>query len=103
MSDTYRVIISKRADADLEAIHGSISRSSPDGAVTVVGDVLKSLELLAVLPKRNRVVTTPPTNPPVRSLPVPPYMVYFEVYEDRRVVYVLRIRHGARKPLKRFR
>jgi plasmid stabilization system protein ParE len=38
----------------------------------------------------------------VRSLPVPPYMVFFRVDDKLLVIRILRIRHGARKPLRRF-
>lgn len=34
---------------------------------------------------------------PVRSLPVPPYIVYFRVLDDQRVIRVLHVRHGARR------
>ena len=39
---------------------------------------------------------------PVRSIPVPQYIVYFRVLDQENVVRVLHVRHGARRPLRRY-
>jgi plasmid stabilization system protein ParE len=36
--------------------------------------------------------------PPIRSLPVGSYVVYFRVIEAKRLVTILEIRHAARRP-----
>jgi plasmid stabilization system protein ParE len=38
----------------------------------------------------------------VRSLAVRPYIIYFRAIDDEKVVRDLRIRHGARRALRKF-
>jgi plasmid stabilization system protein ParE len=38
----------------------------------------------------------------VRRMPVPPYLIYYRVDDARRVVEVITIRHGKRRPPKSF-
>jgi plasmid stabilization system protein ParE len=64
---------------------------------------MDAIALLEELPHRTIVAVQPPNAKyPVRSIAVWPYVVFFRVVDDDRVVRVIRIRHGARRPLKRF-
>jgi plasmid stabilization system protein ParE len=100
---TYRVIISKKAAADLQSISDEISKDSPNNAAGMIERILKSIDLLEIFPHRTLV---PGQNPklkhPARSLPVDPYVVYFRILEESRTVRITQIRHGARRPPKRL-
>jgi plasmid stabilization system protein ParE len=77
----------------------AISDEASSGSVRVI---LAAIESLNPFPRRNVVRPQRPAKWPVRSLPVPPYIIYFRVDDDRRVVRVVRVRHGSRRPLKRY-
>jgi plasmid stabilization system protein ParE len=103
MPDAYRIILAKRVATDLERIFDYIAERSPQNAPRVIDHILASIERLAEIPHRTIVADQPgKANSPVRSLAVPPYVIFFRVVEEQRVVRVLRVRHGARRPLKRF-
>lgn len=68
----------------------------------MVEQILRAIDMLEQTPHRQRVVTKRKTGTIIRSLPVPPYMVFFQVSDENLIVEILRIRHGARRPLKRF-
>ena len=96
---TYRVIITPRAAGDLEGIHDFISKDSVQNADAMVNRLLGALEPLKEFPHRTVVAhQSPRLKFPVRSLPVRPYIIFFRVLEDQKVVRVLHIRHGARRP-----
>jgi toxin ParE1/3/4 len=103
MMDEYRVIITPRAGADLQDIYDYIAQDSRDNAAAMVTRILDALEPLKHFP--HRTVQERQGNGlryPVRSLPVPPYIVYFRVLEEDRVVRILHVRHGARRPPQRL-
>lgn len=101
--NAYRLIITPRAGRDLERIHEYISKASPQNADAMILRILDALELLKQFPHRTVVEhQSPKFRHPVRSLPVRPYLVYFRVLDDQSVVRVLHVRHGARRPPKRF-
>ena len=104
MMPPYRWTATPRALRDLTSIHDDLTRaSSADVASSVVQRVVDALDDLTVTPNRNIVDPQPKSRrPPVRSMPVPPYVIYFRVYDGDRIVRVSRIRHGARQPLRRF-
>ena len=97
MPETYLVRITPRALADLEAIFDYIRRDSPQNAAAMVARLLDAIDGLDILPHRfdvPRVGTV--RGRQVRSMPVRPYLVRYRIEETRKVVYVLRVRHGAR-------
>ncbi len=104
MTPPYQWVASPHTLRDLTHIHNGIARaSSARTATRVVEQIVDAFDHLTATP--NRTVVDPQPNsrrPPVRSLPVPPYMVYFRVYDQDRTVRVSRVRHGARQPLRRF-
>lgn len=104
MADRFDVRITNEAYADLDAIFRYIEEDSPENARRMLARLVSDIEELAELPYRNP-VWEPSRKPDrvVRSLPVPPYKVYYRVIEDGKVVRVLHVRHGARRQPKRFK
>ena len=65
--------------------------------------IMDSIDTLEIFPHRTVVERQDPNlRYPVRSLPVKPYVVYFRVIEDERIVVIRHIRHGARQPPETF-
>ena len=98
MPDTYLVRITPQAVADLTQIFDYIKQHSPQNAAATIGKVLDAIDGLNILPYRfdvPRVGTV--RGRQVRSMPVRPYLVRYRIDETRKVVFVLRIRHGARR------
>jgi plasmid stabilization system protein ParE len=93
MPARYKVLLSKRASQDLQSLFGYIAEDSPPNAGAMVDRILQSLELPKIFPRRNVVEGQhPKLKHPVRSLPVPPYMVFFRVVHAHKIVRVLRVR-----------
>src|SRR6266536_5949495 len=98
MSRNFRVRLTTQALSDLEEIHASISRDSPQNAASMIERILDSIDLLELFPHRTVVERQTSTlKYPVRSLPVKPYVIYFRVIEDQSIVVIRHIRHGARQ------
>jgi plasmid stabilization system protein ParE len=94
----YRVIITPRAGADLQAIYDYIAKDSAANAAGMVERILNALEPLKQFPHRTVVERqNPRLRHPVRSIAVRPDVVYFRVLDDEQVVRVLHVRHGARR------
>src|SRR5690348_1427817 len=94
----YRVIISPRAYADLDAILTYIAQSSPQNAGKVIDRLLNQIQSLKYFPRRCRV--TPQAREPdlsLRTLTVRPFLVDFRIREEARVVQILAVTHGARR------
>lgn len=94
----YRVIVSPRAYADLDAILTYIAQSSPQNAAKVIDRLLGQIHSLKYFPHRCRV--TPQAHDldvSLRTLTVPPFLVDIRIREGPRVVEVLAVTHGARR------
>lgn len=103
MPDAYRILLAKQAASDLERIFGYVASQAPDAAPALVRKVLDSVENLRTFPHRTVVDGQSARVPhPVRSLPCESYMVYFRVLDAQRVVRIVRVRHGAQRPLRRY-
>jgi plasmid stabilization system protein ParE len=103
MTESYRIIFSPEASADLTVLHAFIAKESPANSAKMVERILASVELLKRFPHRTVLEhQSRKIKYPVRSLPVKPYVVYFRVLDNDRIVRILTIRHGARRRLKRF-
>ena len=99
----YRIIITPRAGRDIEGIYDHIACDSPDNAPSMVKRILDALEPLRQFPHHNLVQRqNRKLRHPVRSLPVRPYIVYFRVYDDDRVVRIVHVRHAARHRPRKF-
>jgi len=103
MPDLYEVRITGEAGSDLESIHHYISLDSPQNADAVVVRLLKAIDSLERMPHRYKMYRRG-SRPGriVRSMPWPPFVVYYEVREDDGVVRVLTVRHGARRRPRSF-
>jgi toxin ParE1/3/4 len=103
MPQAYRVIVSPRAFADLDAILDYISQDSPANAVKMIDRLWDSAKSLEQLPHRYRIVfgRRRPAKE-TRMMPVPPYLIYYRIVEEQSVVRVITIRHAARRRLRRL-
>jgi len=103
MPPSFHIILSPEAAGDLESLHEYISNDSPHNAAMVVGRILDAIATLEIFPHRNVVEwKSGKIKDPVRSLPVKPYIIYFRVLESQQAVRILTVRHGARRPPRRF-
>jgi len=101
--ETFRLIITPRAGSDLQRIYDYIARDSEQNAAGMITRILDAIDLLKQLPHRTVIERqNPKLRYPVRSLPVRPYVVYFRVLDDDRVVRILHVKHGARGGTGRF-
>lgn len=99
----YRLVISPKFAADLASIHDRIAKDSPANAAGTASRIMDALEPTQAVPHRAPIEPQPPgLRYPVRSVAVPPYVVYFRAVDADQVVRVLRVRHGARRPLRRY-
>jgi toxin ParE1/3/4 len=98
MADTYRVRITPRALSDLESIFHRIETDSPQNAGKMIRALVDAIDGLDMMPYRFNVPRTGPVRGrQVRSMPVRPYLVRYRIDEKRRAVFILRVRHGARR------
>ena len=87
-----RLIFDDRALADLEKIYNWIAQDDRQSAKAVVERVYASIELLASFPYMGR----PGREESTREWAVPrlPYIVVYEVHEERDVIVVIAVFHG---------
>jgi addiction module RelE/StbE family toxin len=98
MPDTYQIRIAPRALADLESIFDYIAQDSRQNAEGLIQKLLDAIEGLNILPHRFDVPRVGMVRGrQIRSMPVRPYLVRYRIDEGRRTVFILRIRHGARR------
>jgi plasmid stabilization system protein ParE len=69
----------------------------------MVERLFEAIEALEFLPYRYKVhqVNKQPERV-IRSMPVPPYVVYYRILETAGVVRILTVRHGARRKPRKF-
>jgi plasmid stabilization system protein ParE len=98
MAEHYHVIIEPRASQDLISIYTYIEKDSPQNAKSVAQLLFDAIDSLEFFPRRYRVHRWR-RNPLriVRSMPVPPFIIYYRVLEHDHAVQVLTVRHGAQK------
>ena len=86
------------ASSDVETIFDYIARDSPQNAATVAAVLIAAVDSLSQFPHRYKVHrSSRDPNRVIRSMPVPPYVVYYRSNEDDGTVHVLTIRHGSRR------
>ena len=94
----YRVIISKPALGDLEAIARFIAHSvhgSPTVALKIGEELIGMAESLATLPHRGAAVHR---RPGLRKLSHRYYLIFYQVNETARIVEIVRIWDGRQNP-----
>jgi toxin ParE1/3/4 len=98
MPDMYAVHITPRALADLEGIFNFISKSSQQNAPKMLESLLSAIDGLSLFPHRFNVPRTGYIKGrQIRSMPVRPYLVRYRIDDRRKAVFILRVRHGARR------
>jgi plasmid stabilization system protein ParE len=103
MPERYCVLILPNATADLVRICSYVEQQSKQNAMAVAARLIEAIDSLDLLPHRYEVHEhrTDPTKS-VRSMAVPPFIIYYRVNDAQQRVRVLSIRHGARRQPKRF-
>jgi len=104
MPDRYRIVILPEAGANIDAIFGYVEQHSLQNATRVAATILKAIDSLEILPRRHKVHSS--SRDPrrvVRSMPVPPYLIYYRVVESDKVVEVMTVRDGRRRQPRRFK
>ncbi len=97
----FRVILTDPAFVDVEEAANFIWAESPVNARRWLADFWWAVDSLKEFPFRHALIPEADAiGIPYRSLPVHSHRLVYRVDEERSVVYVVRVYHGARKPLK---
>jgi plasmid stabilization system protein ParE len=95
---TYRTRMSNEVLAELQAIFDYIAKDSETNAANMISKILDGIDSLKLTPHRNIVVSKKlGTRFEVRTLPVWPYVIYFDINEADKVVEINHVVHGARQ------
>jgi plasmid stabilization system protein ParE len=99
MPGDYRVIILPEAFTDLDGIVDYIAEDSPKNAANIIDRLQRAAKSLGQLPQRYQAYRwNKYPERIIRSMPVPPYVIYYRVIEQPPTVRVLKtIRHSARR------
>jgi len=87
-----RIIWSRPAVANLEAIHDYISRDAPGRADRFVQRLIAAAEPLADFPKMGRLV--PEGDGRQREIALDPYRIIYRIEDDE--IYIVTVVHSAR-------
>jgi len=93
----HRLLYTQRALNDLAEIIGGIADDDADAASRFGSSLLDHVDLLARFPRMGSIIRK---RPQVRKLVHSPFLIYYRLDEDKRVIEVLHFRHAARKPPK---
>jgi len=103
-ANEYTVIIQSRAERDIEEAFDYIYDKAPDAALKWYLGLKSNVESLANMP--NRCPVAPESNKlgcELRQLihgkRIGRYRIVFRIIESNRVVDIVTVRHGARKPM----
>jgi toxin ParE1/3/4 len=88
----YRLLYTQRALNDLAEIIGYIAEDGADTASRFGSSLLDHVDLLARFP---RLGSTIRKRPRVRKLIHSPFLIYYRVDDDKRMIEILHLRHGA--------
>ncbi len=104
MSEPHSLAITPRALGDLKEIgHYIRKNASPEVAAAVVDEIIGTIRELSELPGGfKQVGVSRETGVPVHMRVVHPYVIYYRVEPQPPQVTVTHVRHGARRPLRRF-
>jgi plasmid stabilization system protein ParE len=94
---SYRVVVTPEAEHDLEGLFLTIARDNPIAARKFVAGLRKRMGTLASMPERcPRAPEDGLHGLEIRQLLHGHYRILFHIRD--RLVVVLRVRHGARRP-----
>jgi len=91
----YRLLYTQKALNDLADIVGHIATDNAEAATRFGRSLLDHVELLAHFPRMGQAIRG---RTRVRKLLHSPILVYYRYHEDRKLIEVLHLRHGSRKP-----
>jgi addiction module RelE/StbE family toxin len=91
----FKIVFTKPAIADLEALVSYISRDNPQAAEQFGYDIVEKAEKLDQFPLLGRVVPEFKIEN-IREIIHRPYRIVYRVREDQKVIEILRVWHAAR-------
>jgi plasmid stabilization system protein ParE len=98
MPQSLRIRILPEAATDLAGIFDHIQQQSPQNAASVIEELINAIDSLSLFPRRYKVHRSARRGRrPVRSMPVPPFIVYYRIIEEHDTVEVMTVRHGAQR------
>ena len=104
MVPSYRVIVLPEPAGDIDRITDRIKQESTQNALEQFERLWKSSLSLAVLPHRYEIHrSNKDPNRIVRSMAVPPFIIYYRIRESDRIIEILTIRHGRQRQPRRFK
>jgi plasmid stabilization system protein ParE len=90
----YRLLYSQRSLNDLDDILGHIAEEDAEAASRFGASLLDHVDLLSRFPRLGGVIRK---RSRVRKLLHSPLLVYYRLDEDKRLIEILHVRHGARE------
>ena len=91
----FKIIWSEQARDDLQSIVLFIARDNPTAAESFGYRLVSKVDVLAQFPKIGRVV--PEENDEmIREIILRPYRIIYKVLEEKQIVAIARVWHGAR-------
>lgn len=95
----FEVRLSLRAYADLDEISAYVAQYSPGSAEALINELYAAIYDLRFMPERFQAIgRSRKRNNNVHARVVAPYLIYYRVDRSARIVSVIEVRHGARKP-----
>ena len=91
----WRVILTDKADGDLEAVVTFLARFSPEAAERIGLELVELIFSLDQLPHRGAPVRK---RPGLRKLSHRYYLIYYRINESARLVQIVRIWDGRKDP-----
>jgi len=92
------------ASEDLIKIVEFLQKDSPTNANSVAEKLYAAIDSLAFMPHRFRIhKSTKRPSRIVRSMSVPPFIIYYRIREQELWVVVLTIRHGSQRQPRQFK
>lgn len=103
MPNSYHVNITNRAYRDIEAIFEYIQQESPQNAAKVIERILDAIDDLNFMPTRFRVAgKSRKRGNPIHARVMRPFIIYYRIDTSAQRVFIVEVRHGARRQPRRF-
>lgn len=96
MEREYEVTWTEPAIADVEAISAYIAETSPDAAGRTRDAILKSVEILGMLPFIGPIYSQGRRGP-IRQITYKKYRIFYRVIDESGRVDILTVWHGSRR------
>jgi toxin ParE1/3/4 len=89
----YQIIVTAKAERDLENIRDFIARDNPDAADTFCAELVREAKALRTFPHR---AGTFAKRPNIRKIPYQSYLIFYKTIEKNQTIEILRFWHSAR-------